>query len=227
MSSLSTEVDRSSAAAPPTEDSGGNSEQPNHSPPPPDGPSRRRFKLGRWIFSIGLLTGVAGWLAYHYTHHAVADRAGDEQLALDVVGGWWNVVGDRYLELDWEGRRAILRDYSVSEDGVESVGSWRTTSQTIVIEVNGKAGRMAQELEIIGNEAELFLAPVPVSGAKLMDCWIADHGDEQEDAPPSSPSAREAAWTRPVKSRHAGRTFYRGHPPSSMASSVAAGGPTQ
>ncbi len=116
-------------------------------------------------------------------------------VALDAAGGWWNVAGDRYLELDWEGRRATLWDYSDSESGVESAGTWRATDQTIVVEVSGAAGSLTREYEVVGNDAELFLAPAPVSTAKLLDSWIADHGNQDdEDVGPGHSVSREAVW---------------------------------
>ena len=167
--------------------------------PPPSGrpPSRTRV-----VLLLVLLACVAGWFAYDSSQTTPAARNPAEAVALDAAGGWWNVLGDRYLELQWEGRRATLWDYTASESGVESTGSWRTTDQTVFVQVSGAAGSLAQEYEVIGNDAELFLAPAPVASAKLLDSWIADHGDqEDDDVSPGHSVSREAAW-RPHRHSH-------------------------
>jgi hypothetical protein len=142
-----------------------------------------------------LLAAVAVWFAYDSTQQTPAARTPAEAVALDAAGGWWNVGGDRYLELEWEGRRATLWDYSDSDSGVESAGRWRATDQTIVVEVSGAAGSLTREYEVVGNDAELFLAPTPVATAKLLDSWIADHGSQdEEDVGPGHSVSREAVW---------------------------------
>ena len=156
------------------------------------------------MFLLGVTIGMALWIGYRYGYQAVAERNGDEQLALDVVGGWWNVAGDRYLELDWEGRRARLWDYSASETGLQSQGSWRATAATVIVDVTGAAGSLKREFEMVGNEAELFLAPTPVENARLLDAWIADHGEDEQAPVQAGP--REAGWRlprcRPPEHRH-------------------------
>jgi len=142
-----------------------------------------------------LLAAVATWLAYDSGQRTPAASTPENSVALDAAGGWWNVGGDRYLELQWEGRRATLRDFSASDTGVESTGSWRTTDQTVLVQVSGAAGSLSQEYEVIGNDAELFLAPAPASTARLLDSWIADHGgDEEQETAPGHPASRETAW---------------------------------
>jgi hypothetical protein len=164
------------------------------SPGPPETPGAPRSRA-RLVLLLALLAGVAAWLAYDSGQQTPAARTPADGIALDAAGGWWNVAGDRYLELDWEGRRATLWDYSVSESGVESTGSWRTTENTVVVQVSGAAGSLTQEYEVVGNDAELFLAPAPVASARLLDSWIADHGSEEsEDVDPGHSASREAAW---------------------------------
>jgi len=142
----------------------------------------------------GLLIAVAaGWLLYTHLREAPAEPPAGESLAMDVSGGWWSISGDRYLQLDWDGRRATLRDYSASEQGIESTGNWRATDNTVIVHVSGAAGELSQELELVGNDAEAFLAPAPAASAKLMDSWIADHGEEDDDSS-QKPKAVEAAW---------------------------------
>lgn len=160
-------------------------------PPKPPRQKRRRPRL---VPILILLAGLLGWLAYEYAHQAPAEPTPADTLALDAAGGWWNVVGDRYLELDWEGRRASLWDYSVSENGEESTGTWRTTDRTVIVQVSGPGGNLTQEFELIGNDAEAFLAPAPASSAKLLESWIADHDEEGEDVSPRDSKSREAAW---------------------------------
>jgi hypothetical protein len=167
-------------------------------PPPGRPPSRTRV-----VLLLVLLACVAGWFAYDSSQPTPAARSPSDAIALDAAGGWWNVLGDRYLELQWEGRRATLWDYTASESGVESTGSWRTTDQTVLVEVSGTAGNLAQEYEVIGNDAELFLAPAPAAKAKLLDSWIADHGDqEDENVSPGHSVSREAAWRPRRHSNH-------------------------
>ena len=164
---------------------------PPHPPQTPCKPHNR----ARPVLLLALLAAVATWFAYDSARQTPAARTPAEAVALDAAGGWWNVAGDRYLELDWEGRRATLWDYSDSESGVESIGTWRATDQTIVVQVSGAAGSLTREYEVVGNDAELFLAPAPVSTAKLLDSWIADHGDqEDEDVGPGHSVSREAVW---------------------------------
>src|SRR5262245_12511518 len=133
---------------------------------PPPGPPPNRTRL---VVLLVLLACVAGWFAYDSLQTTPAARSPAQGVALDATGGWWNVLGDRYLELQWEGRRATLWDYTASETGVESTGSWRTTDQTVIIQVSGAAGSLAQEYEVVGNDAELFLAPVPAEKERLLD----------------------------------------------------------
>jgi hypothetical protein len=149
----------------------------------------------RLVLLLALLAAVAAWLAYDSAQQTPAARTPAPGVALEAAGGWWNILGDRYLELEWEGRRATLWDYSASDSGVESTGSWRTTDQTVFVQVSGAAGSLAQEYEVVGNDAELFLAPAPVATARLLDSWIADHGNEDdEDVGPGHSVSREAAW---------------------------------
>ena len=149
----------------------------------------------RLALLLALLAAVAGWLAYDSAPQTSAARAPPQGIALDAAGGWWNVAGDRYLELGWEGRRATLWDYSTSESGVESTGIWRTTDKTVFVQVSGAAGSLAREYEVVGNDAELFLAPAPAASARLLDSWIADHGgDDNEEGGPGHPASREAVW---------------------------------
>ncbi len=155
-----------------------------------DRPSRTRP-----ILLLALLVAVAAWFAYDSAQQTPAARTAANAVALDAAGGWWNVTGDRYLELAWEGRRATLWDYADSDSGVESTGTWRATDKTIVVQVSGAAGGLSQEYEVVGNDAELFLAPAPVSTARLLDSWIADHGNQDdEDVDPGHSVSREAVW---------------------------------
>ena len=101
----------------------------------------------------------AGWFAYAYLSGTEAAPDSEDKLALSIIGGWWNIAGDRHLTLEWEGRRATLHDYAKSDAGVESVGSWRTSKDTVTVHVRGAAGELTQELELVGNDAEMFLAP--------------------------------------------------------------------
>ena len=163
------------------------------SPHPPEAPGQPHSRA-RLVLLLALLAAVAAWLAYDSAQQTPAARPSDG-IALDAAGGWWSVAGDRYLELDWEGRRATLWDYSASDSGVESTGTWRTTDHTVRVQVSGVAGSLAQEYEVVGNDAELFLAPAPVATARLLDSWIADHGNEDdEDVGPGHSASREAAW---------------------------------
>jgi len=157
----------------------------------------------RPVLLLALLGAVAAWLAYDSAQQTPAARTPADAAALSAAGGWWNVAGDRYLELDWEGRRATLWDYSETETGVESDGTWRSRDQTIWVEVSGAAGNLTQEYEVVGNDAELFLAPAPLSTARLVDSWIADHGSEDdEDVGPGHSVSREAAWRPHHRARH-------------------------
>jgi len=170
-----------------------------HSPQAP-GTSPNR---ARPVLLLALLAAVAAWFAYDSAQQTPAARTPADAVALDAAGGWWNVGGDRYLELEWEGRRATLWDYSDSDSGVESAGTWRATDQTIVVQVSGAAGSLAQEYEVVGNDAELFLAPAPVSTARLLDSWIADHGNQdEEDVGPGHSVSREAVLRPHHHSRH-------------------------
>ena len=139
-----------------------------------------------------LLFGAAAiWLAHSYWSRAEPEPDSEDALALDIIGGWWNITGDRHLALEWEGRRATLHDYSRSEAGAESVGSWRTTKNIVIVHVSGAAGTFDQELELVGNDVEIFLAPTPSVQARLFDSWIAEHEDDDEDMSPSDSTARE------------------------------------
>ena len=193
----------------------------DESGPPPDkspythplrAPGRTRSRA-RVLLLLTLLAAVAAWLAYDSAQQPPAARTAAEGTALDAAGGWWNVAGDRYLELDWEGQRATLWDYADSETGVESTGTWRATDQTIVVQVSGAAGSLTQEYEVVGNDAELFLAPTPLSTAKLLDSWIADHGNQDdEDVGPGRSVSREAAWWPHHRSGHRQLHHSRSHP---------------
>ena len=178
---------------------------------------RKPDSRARPVLLLGLLAAVGAWLAYDSAQQTPAARTQASSAALNAAGGWWNVAGDRYLELDWEGRRATLWDYSETESGVESDGTWRSGGQTILVEVSGAAGSLTQEYEVVGNDAELFLAPTPLSTARLVDSWIADHGNEDdEDVGPGHSVSREAVW----QPHH-----YAGHPrhPRAYAHTVARG----
>src|SRR5262249_53199316 len=77
-------------------------------------------------------------------------------------------------------------------------GGWHTTKDTVIVQVSGAAGELAQELEPVGNDAEMFLAPAPATRARLLDSWIAEHEEDDEDDEDMSPeggTAREARWT--------------------------------
>jgi hypothetical protein len=88
---------------------------------------------------------------------------------------------------------AWLRDYSKSDAGVESTGSWRTTKNNVMVHVSGAAGELKLEPRA-GRQLmqEMFLAPAPAAQARLFDSWIADHDDDDEDMSPSDSTAREA-----------------------------------
>jgi hypothetical protein len=164
------------------------------SPRPPQTFDKRQSPA-RLVLLLALLAAVAAWFGYDSAQQTPAARSPANAVALDAAGGWWNVTGDRYLELDWEGRRATLWDYSDSDDGVESAGTWRATDQTIVVQVSGAAGSLTREYEVVGNDAELFLAPAPVSTARLLDSWIADHDSQNDDeVGPGRSVSREAVW---------------------------------
>lgn len=168
---------------------------------PAQPPRGKRWRL-RLLPILALLVAILAWLGYEYTHRAPAARAPADTLALDAAGGWWNVVGDRYLELDWEGRRASLWDYAASENGVESVGSWSATKTAVIVQISGPAGSFTQEFELIGNDAEVFLAPKPIGNAKLLDSWIADHGEDEEAVSTHDSMSHEAAWRHHGQPRH-------------------------
>jgi len=155
-----------------------------------------RARRGLAAALAALLFGAAGiWLAHSYWSRAEPEAGSEDALALDIIGGWWNITGDRHLALEWEGRRATLHDYSRSEAGVESVGSWRTTKNIVIVHVSGAAGTLDQELELVGNDVEMFLAPTPSAQARLFDSWIAEHEDDDEDMSPSDSTPRETrAW---------------------------------
>jgi hypothetical protein len=129
-------------------------------------PTRARAHTrARPVLLLTLLAAIATWFAYDSAQQTPAARTPANGIAMDAAGGWWNVAGDRYLGLDWEGRRATLWDYSASDSGVESTGTWRATDQTVVVEVSGDAGSLTQEYEVVGSDAELFLAPAPPRSA--------------------------------------------------------------
>jgi hypothetical protein len=171
--------------------------QENYSAPAEQKPaasSARRIVPRLWAALVMLIAGaILGWLGYGHFHAAPAASSEAESLAADAAGGWWNIEGDRYLQLEWDGRRATLIDYSISEQGTISTGSWHTTQNSVIVQVTGAAGDMSREFELVGNEAEVFLAPSPAAAAKLMDCWIADHGDEEDDDEPQKPRAIQAS----------------------------------
>jgi hypothetical protein len=164
--------------------------------PPPRPPSKHRMRA-RLVPIVVLVAGLLAWAGYEYAHKAPAERAPADSLALEAVGAWWNVIGDRYLELDWEGRRASLWDYSSSEEGVESTGTWSASETVVTIHVSGKAGELTQQYELVGNDAELFLAPKPIDKARLLDSWIADHGDDEDDSSPKDSMSHETSWHHP------------------------------
>lgn len=147
----------------------------------------------RPLVLLGLLAALVAASGYYLARSTGAQRQPGNDLALEVAGGWWNITGDRYLDLEWEGRRAVLWDYSSSETGVTSKGTWSATQTTLRVHVAGSAGELVQEYELVGNDVEAFLAPVPASTARLVDCWIADHGDDDEELPPAGPLPQEAA----------------------------------
>jgi|SRR5690349_13837094 len=167
-------------------------------PAPKPAPHRRRY-VGAGLMALGLC--AAAWLVHSYRGHAEPGVDADDNLALSVIGGWWNIVGDRHLTLAWEGHRATLIDYSTSDAGVQSTGTWHTTQDSVIVHVQGAAGALEQTLELVGNEAEMFLAPSPSAQARLFDSWIADHDDDAEDMSPSDSTAREA--------RAAGRSAHK------------------
>jgi hypothetical protein len=161
----------------------------------PDSPSQPVRRGLRRVAGLALLTALLAALGYYSTRSTTTQQAAPgNKLAFEAAGGWWNITGDRYLDLEWEGRRAVLWDYTSSETGVTSTGTWRTTQNTLIVQVSGPAGELAQEFELVGNDVEAFLAPSPASTAKLMDCWIADHGDDEEDSTPPGPTPQEALW---------------------------------
>jgi hypothetical protein len=164
--------------------------------PPPRPPSKHRMRA-RLVAIVVLVAGLLAWAGYEYAHKPPAERAPADSLALEAVGAWWNVIGDRYLELDWEGRRASLWDYSSSEEGVESTGTWSASETVVTIHVSGKAGELTQQYELVGNDAELFLAPKPIDKARLLDSWIADHGDDEDDSSPKDSMSHETSWHHP------------------------------
>ena len=145
---------------------------------------RRRALLTLVIVTLLAISG--GWFAYAYLSGTEAAPDSEDKLALSIIGGWWNIAGDRHLTLEWEGRRATLHDYAKSDAGVESVGSWRTSKDTVTVHVRGAAGELTQELELVGNDAEMFLAPAPAKQARLIDCWISDHDDDEDMSLPDS-----------------------------------------
>lgn len=162
---------------------------------PPPSRHGRRLALAAAITAIFAVP--AGWLSYAYFARSELAAQSEEQLALSIVGGWWNIVGDRYLVLDWEGRRATLVDFTRVDTGEESNGSWRASQNGVIVQVRGAGGELTQEFEVIGNDAELFLAPTPSGNARLLDSWIADHDEDTDDVAPGESTSREAR-------RHAG-----------------------
>ena len=152
---------------------------------------RRKSKLRAAVIFALLSLLATTWLARAYLSRAEPEPDNDDTLALSIIGGWWSISGERHLALEWEGRRASLRDYSTSEAGAQSTGSWRTTKTTVIVHVAGAAGEITQELELVGTDAEMFRAPMPAAQARLVDSWIADHAEDDEDMSPDS-TAREA-----------------------------------
>src|SRR5262249_837722 len=112
----------------------------------------RRRTLGMAIVIMSILI-AASWFAHVHLSRSAPEPDVAGALALSLGGRWWNIAGDRYLALDWEGRRAWLRDFSACEAGVESAGGWHTTKDTVIVQVSGAAGELAQELELVGNDA--------------------------------------------------------------------------
>jgi hypothetical protein len=163
---------------------------PAPTPQPPPTRHGRRLALAAAITAI--LAIPVGWLSYAYFAHSGVAAQTEEQLALSIVGGWWNIVGDRYLALDWEGRRATLVDFTRVDTGEESSGSWRASQNGVIVQVRGAGGELTQEFEVIGNDAELFLAPTPSGNARLLESWIADHDEETDDVTPGDSTSREA-----------------------------------
>ena len=152
----------------------------------------RNSKLRAAVLFALLLIAATAWLARAYLSRAEPEPDNDDALALSIIGGWWSISGERHLALEWEGRRASLRDYSTSDAGAQSIGSWRTTKNSVIVHVAGAAGEITQELEPIGTDAEMFLAPMPAAQARLVDSWIADHAEDDEDMSPNDSTAREA-----------------------------------
>ena len=177
-------------------------------------PSARRRAL-RAAFVVVALSVPAVWLAHTYLSRAEPKPDAENTLALSIIGGWWNIAGDRHLALEWEGRRAWLRDYAKSDAGVQSVGSWRTTKNNVIIHVTGAAGELTQELELVGNDAEMFLAPAPAAQARLLDSWIADHDEDDEDMSPRDSTAREA---HAAPERHATKLLHALNDPAPASS---------
>jgi len=87
--------------------------------------TRRKSELRTAVIFALLSLAATTWLARAYLSRAEAEPDNDDTLALSIVGGWWSISGERHLALEWEGRRASLRDYSTSEAGAQSTGSWR------------------------------------------------------------------------------------------------------
>src|SRR3954462_11244784 len=142
VSTMSTEASSPPAPAPPTSTRDGNVRPPRA--------GRRRTLLTLAV--IALLAILTGGLAYIHLSGREAAPDNEDKLALSIIGGWWNIAGDRHLTLEWEGRRATLHDYAKSDAGVESVGSWRTSENTVSVHVRGAAGELTQELELVGND---------------------------------------------------------------------------
>jgi hypothetical protein len=162
-------------------------------------PPAARHRILRALIFVVVLGLPASWIAYDYLIHSARAPQPADALTVNAVGRWWNISGDRYLALEWEGQRAWLRDYTNSDSGVVSAGSWRTAKDIVIVHVTGDAGELTQELELVGNDAEMFLAPAPAARARLLDSWIADHDDDDEDMSPPGSTAREV---------HAARTRY-------------------
>ena len=157
---------------------------------PPSAWRRLCFRYLAGALSV-LSVCASAWLAHRYRSAAELAADADDTLALSVIGGWWNIVGDRQLVLEWEGYRATLIDYSASDAGVESTGTWHTIKDHVIVRVQGAGGALDRTFELVGNESELFLAPAPSAQARLLESWVADHDDDAEDMSPSDSPARE------------------------------------
>jgi len=56
---------------------------------------RRRALLTLVIVTLLAISG--GWFAYAYLSGTEAAPDSEDKLALSIIGGWWNIAGDRHL----------------------------------------------------------------------------------------------------------------------------------